>query len=167
MQHTLTPTAASLDAKLEELLKEFDRVDSSNIRSFAARFCQFFGLTEIPRDPFVIFSEVFGIELRHAIMPRSCPAQWGLNGDRYEIEYSEHRDSETLSLTLWHELFEIISAHPAFPTRLTSDIECKIATMFAINVTMPEKAIRIIAEKYGHPELQDKTFSLAYRFSSS
>lgn len=168
MQQPIALTADQFDERLSHFFAETDYTASDNMRWFAAAFCRHFRFRRIPRDPFVILPEVFGIELRRVILPEPTRAQWIRLPRRnlYVIEYSEHRTPQTLSLSLWHELAEIIFAHPDFPERITSNIECRLATGFAVNITMPEVAVRRIAAEYGHPK-QDKTYTLAARFGVS
>lgn len=161
-----------LDAVLGEFLARFPYVSKKNIRSVSGGFCRLFGLKEIPRNPFEVLPETLGIELhRNAGLPRNVPAQWGYTSTdgRYRIEYSEQRAHESLSIALWHEMGEILLRNPRCPLHgsMTDEIECSLAEQFAIHVLMPEVAVRRIAKEYGHPEVQDKTMTLASHFCVS
>lgn len=169
MQNPIALTASDLDAALTTFLRRYAYVRRKNIEHFAHSFCCHFGLAEIPRDPFNILPYHFGITLQPALLPRPVRASWIRlsNTDSYLIHYSNHSPHHRLSLVLWHEFFEIMSAHQAFRTRLTTEEECDLATLFAVNVTMPRQDILAAAHELGHPHIQDKTGVLASRFGVS
>lgn len=159
-------TADQLDFAFKSLLCNYECIDYTNIRSFAAHFCRTFGLKAIPRDPFDIFPEM-GIRLQRTDVYITGTAQWMRLGDNYVIEYTEYRSHNQLTLSLYHELFEMMSAQPFFPNRLQPKVECDLATRFAIHVSMPEVAVTKIAKDLGHPNIQDKTITIAHRFCVS
>jgi len=98
-------------------------------------------------------------------VPASGRANWMRAGNTYEIKAPAHLDSN-LSVTLWHEFFEILSAHPKFPHLLPPEIEETVATQFAIHVLMPESDVRLQAAELHHPQV-NKSFVLASRFGVS
>lgn len=169
MQYPVSTTATEFDRAVTPLVRKYAYVDQRNIAAFAAQFCKTFQINSIPRDPFSLLQEHFGIEIRRSNRPSTVPAQWMLDteADRYVIQTGDYRVGRQLALSLLHELFEIIASNEAFPTRLGSSQECELAWQFAINVAMPEDAIRQMAAELGHPETQDKTDVLASRFNIS
>lgn len=98
-------------------------------------------------------------------VPAAGRANWMRAGNRYEIKAPSHLDNN-LAVTLWHEFFEILSAHPQFPTKLPPQIEDTLATQFAVYVLMPESDVRLQAAELHHPEI-NKSFVLASRFGVS
>ncbi|MCC6485574.1 MAG: ImmA/IrrE family metallo-endopeptidase [Armatimonadetes bacterium] len=164
MQRFVATTATELDAQLGRFVRRFSRIGTQNISVFAQRFCEVFGLHEIPRNP-AIYLPTFGVKLEPATLSRGVRAVWLRAGDLYTIQYSRHQ-SERLGLVLWHEFFEIMSALPVFPTRLPSQIEERLATQFAVYLMMPEELVRVQAAELRHPEI-NKSRVLADRFGVS
>jgi predicted transcriptional regulator len=167
LQKQLIATAEDFDREAAKLVRRFAYVRRKNIAHFAMRFAEHFGLGEIPRNPQRILPEVFGISLDRAMLARSTPAEWIRFNDHYTIRFSAHREGEQIALTLWHELAEILFANERFPTRLTSDQECDLATLFAVHLMMPENDVRELAAELGHSAESDKTANLAARFGVS
>lgn len=169
MQDPIAVTASELDRAVTPFLRKYAYVDQRNIASFAEHFCEKFRLNSIPRDPFTLLPEQFGVEIRRTSRPGAAPAIWmrDTETDCYVIQTGSYRVGRTLVLSLFHELFEILSSNEAFPTRLGSSQECELAWKFATHVTMPEKALRTMAAELGHPAIQDKTDVLASRFNVS
>jgi hypothetical protein len=166
MQGAIVENACQLDVLIGKCLRKYAYVDQRNIARFAERFAHSCGLTAIPRNPFTLLPEQFGIRLSRTLLPRQIAAQWMLCDGIYVFEYSGHRQQHTLSIALWHEFFEVISSHSCFPSRLSTDVECKLGTLFAVNLLMPEQTLRAVAKEVGHPD-QDKAAVLAGRFGVS
>lgn len=164
MQRALAATASELDHVLTKFVRRFSRVGAGNIAGFAERFCQHFGLHELPRDP-LVYLPLFGVKMQPALLSRGVRAVWLLAGNLYTIQYSMHHPGR-LGLVLWHEFFEIMSALPAFPTRLPGELEERLATQFAVYLMMPEESVRVQAAELRHPEI-DKSRVLADRFGVS
>ena len=167
MQKPLAITADDLDRKLSRFLYRWAWVRAKNMPHFARRFCEQFRLTELPRDPFSILPNTFGIELERETLGRATAAQRIRINGSYTIQHTAHRRTEQITLSLWHEFAEIMFAHPRFPSRIDPERECRLATLFAVNVMMPEADLRAAAEDVGHPDRDDKTVVLASRFSVS
>lgn len=167
MQKRIIESADDFDAVVGRLVRRFAYVRKRNMRHFAARFCEHFGLDEPPRNPFRILPEVFGIRLERVCLPRTTPAEWIRVNGNYVIRYSAHRPHDQLALTLWHELAEIVFANPRFPSRYTTDQECDLAMLFAVNVMLPEDYVRAAVEEIGHSADSDKTVNLAAGFGVS
>lgn len=169
MQEPIAMTASELDRAVAPFLRRYAYVDQRNISTFTEQFCEKFRLNSIPCDPFTLLPEHFGIEIRRTSRPTAAPALWirDAESDRYIIQTGSYRVGRTLVLSLFHELFEILSSNEAFPTRLGSSQECELAWQFATHVTMPGKAVHSMAAELGHPEIQDKTDVLANRFNVS
>lgn len=165
MQRPQASNADELDALFGKVLLKYARIGTSNIHSFAERFCEKFGLTEFPRDP-RMYLPLFGIVLEAENLGRGVRAVWVRAGGFYRIAHSRYHEGQ-LGLVLWHELFEIISANPRFPTRLPPEVEERVATQFAVHVMMPETEVRRQAAEMRHPEGQDKTHVLSARFGVS
>ena len=99
-------------------------------------YSQTIGVVEFPRDP-RHYLPMLGVAIAQGV-PTSGRANWMRAGNTYEIKAPAHLDSN-LSVTLWHEFFEILSAHPKFPHLLPPEIGETVATQFAIHVLMPEQ----------------------------
>ncbi|HEY3298833.1 MAG TPA: ImmA/IrrE family metallo-endopeptidase [Armatimonadota bacterium] len=169
MQQPIAVTASELDRAVSPFLRKYAYVDHRNIASFTGQFCREFRLNSIPQDPFSLLPEHFGVEIRRASRPSTVAAMWMLDteSDRYIIQINGYRNARGMSLSLFHELFEILSSNDAFPTRLGSAQECELAWQFASHLTMPEKPLRAMASELGHPDVHDKTDVLASRFNVS
>lgn len=162
MQLPLATTADDLDAKLAPFLSRWKAVGRPNIERFAFRFCERFGVHDIPRDPRLYLPHL-GVRIAHGV-PRAGRASW-IRTDTYEIRAPVHLDAK-LGLTLWHEFFEMMSAHPSFPSALPCPFEENLAGKFAVHVMMPESDVRLQAAELHHPEV-NKSFVLASRFGVS
>lgn len=170
MQEPIAVTADQLDEVIGGFVSRFSYIDIRNIEEFTNQFSEAFRLTGIPRDPFCLLPEMFGIEMRRPINRiMAMPAQWLRDDDNncYIIEVSEFRLGRPGVLSLWHEFFEIIASNICFPTRLGSNLECELAKRFAIYITMPENVIREMAKSCGHLKDGDKTLNLADKFNTS
>ncbi len=163
VQQPSARTAEELDAQIERFLYRFRRVGAFNIKRFAESFCEHLGLHEFPRNP-VVYLPTFGIHLQPAAL-NGVRAVWLRAGGVYLIQYSRFLSGQ-LGIVLWHEFFEMMSAHPRFPTRLPPELEERLATLFAVHVMMPEDEVRAQAAELRHPEL-DKSRVLAARFGVS
>lgn len=167
LQKRIIATADELDEAIGKLVRRFAFVGYKNIGHFAKRFCEHFGLSELPRDPFRLLPEVFGIQLERGALDKSTAAQWIRANGVYTIQTSLYRDVNQLALSLWHEFAEIMFAHPRFPSRLTTDKECQIATLFAVHVMMPEAEVRAVADEFRNTNISSKTGVIANRFGVS
>jgi len=169
MQDPIALSASELDKTVKPFLLKYAYVDQRNIASFTEQFCVKFNLNSIPRDPFTLLPEHFGIHIERMSRPSNVPAQWMLDSDadRYVIQTSSYRTSRALVLSVFHEFFEILSSNESFPSRLGSTQECELAWQFATHITMPEKIVRTMAADLGHPDICDKTDVLASRFNVS
>ncbi len=164
MQPPLATSADELDALLARFLYRFRRVGASNIRKFAESCCEFLGVHDLPREA-RRYLPLIGIRLESAVLGAGVRAVWLRLPDAYVIQYSRHHAGK-LGVVLWHEFFEILSSHPKFPTRLPSESEERLATLFAVHVTMPESEVRRQAAELGHAG-QNKSRVLASRFGVS
>ena len=165
MQPPLFKSAEEFDQNLGKFLFNFKRVGAFNVQRFAESWCDRFGVHDFPRDPRQHLP-LLGIGLESASMGRGVRAVWLRTGDQYRIQYSRFLDGR-LGLVLWHEFFEILSAHPRFPSRLPPEAEERLATQFAVHVMMPEMDVRRNAAELRHPHELDKTRVLAGRFGVS
>lgn len=165
MQPPLFRNAEQMDEHIGRFLYGFRRVGQFNIHRVAASFADKFGLHTFPRDPRQHLPQ-FGILLEQVSLPRGVRAVWLRAGDCYTIRYSMHMAGR-LGLVLWHEFFEMMSANPRFPSRLKTEEEERLATLFAVHLMMPEEAVRDQAARLGHPANVDKTRVLAARFGVS
>lgn len=164
MQPPLVRSADELDALLGRFLNRYRRVGQSNIQTFTERCSEFLGVQELPRDP-RHYLPLLGIRLEAAVLAAGVRAVWLRLPDAYMIQYSSHHAGK-LAVVLWHEFFEMLSSHPRFPTRLMVESEERLATLFAVHMTMPEAAVRLQAADLRHPE-QNKSRVLASRFGVS
>lgn len=165
MQRPLATNADELDALFGRFVSKYARVGASNIERFAERFCETFGLSEFPRDP-RLYLPLFGIRLETDDLPRGVRGVWIRSGGLYRVSHSRYH-AGLLGLVLWHELFEILSANPRFPTRLATVTEERLATQFAVHAMMPEQEVRRQAAELRHPQEHDKSGVLSARFGVS
>lgn len=165
MQKPLANSPDELDRLLGRFLSRFARVTSDNIETFAESCCNYLGLHEFPRDP-VRYLPAIGITVEPANLGRGVRAVWLKTPGGVYIRYSRYAAGK-VGLVLWHEFFEILSAHTRFPTRLSVEAEERLATLFGVFLMMPEKEVRRQASQLGHPEVLDKSRVLSSRFGVS
>lgn len=160
-------TASEFDQKLGGFLARWSRIGERNIETFALRFCEQFGVNELPRDPRWHFRE-WGIVLKDGLTEGGERAAWMRLGDTYTITAQFSIDPQ-LSFVLWHEFFEILREHPSYPMssrQMTTAHTERLANKFASHVLMPREVVKQLATELGHPDL-DKTPNLAARFGVS
>ncbi|MEI6916374.1 MAG: ImmA/IrrE family metallo-endopeptidase [Armatimonadota bacterium] len=136
-----------------------------NIEVFACRFSEKFGIREFPRDPREYLPR-FGIAIERSQSHPEAEATWLRTGSIYTIAVSPLMAGPQIALKIYHELFEIMSAHPSFPEILPGPHEEKLATQFAVHLMMPAADVRAQAKALGHPA-EDKSAVLANRFGVS
>jgi Zn-dependent peptidase ImmA (M78 family) len=93
-----------------------------------------------------------GIRLARAQLD-SARAVWAREGKEYVVYCGRYERPASVSFTLFHELFEILSHHPRFPSALSYWLEQRLANRFAAALLMPEEAVRREASRFGtNPE---------------
>lgn len=150
----------TLESKIGEFLRGQGAVDFKTIEAFADAFREAVGLHVAPFDPRA-YLPLLGIALEPKADHPETPASWSCINRQYTIRYARlHPEPE---LPIWHEVFEILSAHQAFPTRLPPHLEEKLADRFAHYLMLPADHVRQQCAELGHPET-NKSFTLAARF---
>lgn len=135
----LARTAGELDELMARLLRRFAFVGARNIEFFADRTAQSLRLTELPRDPHEALPRL-GIALERAALSPPSRAVWARAGERYLIQYGQHEGRAGSSFSLWHEFFEMMASHGAFPTQLAGPALERLADRFAAAMLMPAPA---------------------------
>jgi Zn-dependent peptidase ImmA (M78 family) len=92
-------------------------------------------------------AEHLGIRLEASLLQRAGMACWERVNGQYTIHYSRYAELQVASFGLAHELFEILSAHPRFPTRLNERREEFLANRFAAQFLMPDYAVKEAAQR--------------------
>jgi Zn-dependent peptidase ImmA (M78 family) len=167
VQKPLATNAEELDAFLGRFLRRYARVNAETCDRFTDAFAYYIQFTECPRN-FREVAEHLGIRLDASLLQRAGMACWERVNGHYTIHYSRYADFQAASFSLAHELFEMLSAHPRFPTRLNERREEYLANRFAAQFLMPEKEVHAAAKPLLTPEMRRYLLpKLADRFQVS
>jgi hypothetical protein len=146
VQKALAGSAEELDQLLDRFLRRFARVNAEGCERFTDAFAHYIKFTECPRD----FREVaahLGIRLEQDLIQPAGRACWQRVNGNYSIHYSPYGSFQASAFCLAHELFEILSAHPRFPTFLGKSREEFLANRFAAQFLMPDYAVKEAAQR--------------------
>jgi len=155
-------TAEELDRALAGVLGTFRRVTPLNIAALAARTADALGFHSCPRPARPLLHQV-GVLVDRSSPPLQGLAAWSRRDGRYVIRIAGALPADRVSLVLWHEFFEILAAHPAFPSRLHDGLLEALAGSFAVHMLLPAPEVRRQCRRLGHPET-DRTGTLASWF---
>ena len=153
MQKPLATNAEEFDVLLGRFLRRYARVNAETLDRFTDAFACYIQFTECPRN-FREVAEHLGVRLEASLLQRAGMACWERVNGHYAIHYSRYADLQAASFSLAHELFEMLSAHPRFPSRLSERREEYLANRFAAQFLMPGKEVRAAAKSLRTPEMR-------------
>jgi hypothetical protein len=139
--------AASLDVFLGRFLQRFSFVTLDNVETLADRFAVAIKARLLPRDPFHLLP-LLGMEVQRDFVPPPARAEWKRDGGCYRITVSRHHANTTANFALWLACFQILAAHPRFPTALSDRWRERLGNKFAAAMLMPREEILAAAEKF-------------------
>ncbi len=145
VQPALARNAEELDALLARFLRRFGRVNAETCDRFTDAFARYIKFTECPRDMREVM-EHLGILLSPTLMQPPGRAYWQRVNGSYEVQYSPYADLQASTFCVAHELFEMLSAHPNFPTHLNKNREEYLANRFAAQFLMPKSEVQAAAQ---------------------